>query len=114
MGFVTMVVSSLPQSVEGAHALSLASAFLAGGHQISLFVIQDAVLWALPTQPMETQQGMEDLLARGVECYALQEDLTLRGFGSADLIAGVRRVEHQEIVKAVTAETPGHRIIGCL
>lgn len=114
MGFVTMVVSSPPQSAEGAHALSLANAFLVGGHQLSLFVIQDAVLCSLPTQPMETQQAMEDLLARGVKCYVLQEDLTLRGFGSVDLIAGVMRVEHHEMVKAVTDETPGRRIIGCL
>lgn len=99
MASLLFLISSPPASSQAQSALRLASRARGEGNQITLFLLQDAVLASLKGSRQESQQLLEQGLAQGWGCYCLAEDLALRGYGEGDLLSGARAAGYPELVE---------------
>jgi sulfur relay protein TusB/DsrH len=102
---VLMLVNSAPSSVNAQRAWQVARTLHEQGRAVSLFLLQDGVLAAL--------QGETALcdMPREIACYALGEDLTLRGFTPLKLRAQVKVADYARLVDLFDEHT---RVIGAL
>ncbi|MBI4216978.1 MAG: DsrE family protein [Chloroflexi bacterium] len=99
MASLLFLISSPPASSQAQSALRLASQAGGQGHQITLFLLQDAVLASLKGSRQESRQLLEQGLAQGWGCSCLAEDLALRGYGEGDLLPGVGIAGYPELVE---------------
>ncbi|MBI5301020.1 MAG: sulfurtransferase complex subunit TusB [Chloroflexi bacterium] len=105
MDTVLMLVNSAPSSVNAQRAWQLTRTFHEQGQAVSLFLAQDGVLAAL--------QGETALreLPHEIACYALSEDLYLRGFTPRQVREQIQVVEYARLVDLFDQHT---RVIGAL
>jgi len=89
-----LLVTSSPYSPQAARALGLAGALRRLDHPVSAFLLQDAVLAGL-----EPGTLIAPAVAEGVACYALDEDLALRGFTPRKLAPGVEAADYGKLVE---------------
>ncbi len=105
MESVLMLVSSAPSSVNAQRAWQLARTLHEQGQAVSLFLLQDGVLAAL-----QSETALRDM-PRKIACYALGEDLTLRGFTPLKLREPVKVADYARLVGLFDEHT---RVIGAL
>ena len=105
METVLMLVNSAPSSANAERAWRLARTFLEQGQAVSLFLAQDGVLAAL-----QGETALRDL-PREIPCYALGEDLTLRGFVPRQVREQVQIADYARLVALFDQHT---RVVGAL
>jgi len=105
MKSILILISSAPSSSNACAAFDLATQLRQQGHRVSVFLLQDAVLAALAHTPNAA-------LTPDIDCYALDEDLTLRGFGVHQLAPGVHSAGYSALVELML-ERDG-KVIGAL
>lgn len=105
MESVLMLVSSAPSSANAQRAWQLARTLYEQGQAVSLFLLQDGVLAAL-----QGETALRDL-PREICCYALSEDLTLRGFTPLKVREQVQITDYARLVNLFDQHT---RVIGAL
>ncbi len=101
MASYLILISSAPDTKNFVRALSVADNIKNGENSIALFFIQDGVMGAVKTL---INEQVDRLINSGVICYALDEDLRLRGFEKVALFQNVEIVGHNELVELMTAE----------
>ena len=102
---ILMLINSAPSSPNASRARQMARTLHKQGHPVTLFLIQDGVLAAL-----NGETALRDL-PRGIGCYALNEDLTLRGFTPLKLSEQVQVADYARLVDLFDQHT---RVIGAL
>ena len=105
MESVLLLVNSAPSSVNAQRAWQLARTLCEQGKSVSLFLLQDGVLAAL-----NGETGLREL-PREIACYALGEDLTLRGFTPLKVREQVQVADYARLVDLFDQHT---RVIGAL
>ena len=105
MDSILLLVNSAPSSVNAQRAWPLARTLHEQGQSVSLFLLQDGVLAAL-----NGETALRDL-PREIACYALGEDLTLRGFTPLKLREQVQVADYTRLVDLFDQHT---RVIGAL
>ncbi|MBI5031884.1 MAG: sulfurtransferase complex subunit TusB [Chloroflexi bacterium] len=105
MESVLMLINSAPSSVNTQRAWQLARMFHEQGQAVSLFLLQDGVLAAL-----QGETALRDL-PREICCYALSEDLQLRGFTPLKVREQVQVADYARLVDLFDQHT---RVIGAL
>jgi sulfur relay protein TusB/DsrH len=105
MESVLMLINSVPSSGNAQRAWQLARTLHEQGQAVSLFLAQDAVLAAL-----QGETALRDL-PREIACYALGEDLTLRGFAPRQVREQVQIADYAGLVGLFDEHT---RVIGAL
>lgn len=107
-----LLVTSPPGSGEARRALELANSLRAGGFDVGLVLLQDAVLAAIKHSRTPAALAVKDLLMKGTPVYAAEEDLALRGFPSANLAAGAITLNDGHLIDLMLAD--GTTLLGCL
>ena len=105
MESVLMLINSAPSSINTQRAGQLARTLHEQGQSVSLFLLQDGVLAAL-----KDEAALGDL-PREIACYALGEDLALRGFTPLKLREQVLVADYGRLVDLFDQHT---RVIGAL
>ncbi len=105
METVLMLVNSAPSSANARRAWQVACTLHEQGQVVSLFLLQDGVLAAL-----KGETALRDL-PREVRCYALSEDLALRGFTPLKVREQVQVADYARLVDLFDQHT---RVIGAL
>lgn len=105
MESVLMLINSAPSSVNTQRAGQLARTLHEQGQAVSLFLLQDGVLAAL-----KDEAALRDL-PREIACYALSEDLTLRGFTPLKVREQVQVANYARLVDLFNQHT---HVIGAL
>jgi sulfur relay protein TusB/DsrH len=101
MASYLILISSAPDTKNFVRALSVADNIKNGGNSIAIFFIQDGVRGAVKTS---INEQVDRLINSGVICYALDEDLKLRGFEKVALFQNAEIVGHNELVELMTAD----------
>ena len=102
---VLLLINSVPSSMNAQRAWHMAQTLHAQGHRVTLFLIQDGVLAA-----QKGEAALRDL-PQDVACYALGEDLQLRGFVSSDLHVKTQVADYTQLIDLFEGN---HRVIGAL
>lgn len=105
METVLMLVNSAPSSGNAKRAWQLARMLHAQGQAVSLILAQDGVLAAL-----QGETALRDL-PHEIACYALGEDLTLRGFVPHQVREQVQIADYARLVGLFDQHT---RVVGAL
>ena len=107
MDSVLVLLKNAPAHPDLSNGLRYVQQLRAAGHPVDLFLLQDAVLAGV------VKSGeLANALALGIGCYALEEDLRLRGYAVSDLAAGVHESSYGELVELMM---DGHdRVLGAL
>jgi len=105
MESVLMLINSAPANGNAQRAWQLARTLHEQGQAVSLFLAQDGVLGAL-----KGETAMCDL-PNEIACYALNEDLTLRGFTPPQVREQVQIADYTGLVGLFDQHT---RVIGAL
>ncbi len=107
MESILLLLKSAPSLPDAASALQLARHFCALGNSVDIFLLQDAVLAGVANDGV-----VAPLPAQGLGCYALGEDLRLRGYAAANLLPGVREAGYDELAEMMMARYD--RVLGAL
>jgi len=94
MASLLMLVASSPASPQGAAAFQLAELLLQEGHQVSIYLVQDAVLAARPNAGSSSPRPPQ-----GATLYVLREDLALRGFLDNACLPHAQLSDYRELVE---------------
>ena len=105
MESILILVNSAPSSSNVCEAFDLAVRLRQQGYLVSVFLIQDAVLAAV-------EGSLAGRLAPDIDCYALDEDLALRGFAAQQLAPGVRAAGYSALVELMLERHD--KVIGAL
>jgi sulfur relay (sulfurtransferase) complex TusBCD TusD component (DsrE family) len=105
-----VVLRSGPRTSEADRALRFAESLLEQGGQLSLALLEDAVLIALKDGELPSQQRLRSLLQAGAGCVYLAEDLTMRGFASDQVAQGSAPASYERLVDVLLAD--GSRVVG--
>lgn len=105
MKSVLLLVNSGPWTANAQRAWQMAYALHGQGYPVTLFLIQDGVLAARQSEPALRNLPPE------IVCYALMEDLELRGFAAPDLRAHIQMADYAQLIDLME-ENP--RVIGAL
>lgn len=97
MEHIAVLVASSPTSPSARRGFDLVRELAAGGHRVSLGLLEDGVLAATGRVP-----GVP--LAECAEVLVLDRDLALRGLGGAELAPGCRRCDYGAVVQLMMAE----------
>ncbi len=89
---ITMLLKSGPRTDEAQRAFVTASDMLAQGHDVALFLLQEAVRFCAPGLRVSDTLSLEQLIEKGLKVYALSNDLKLRGIDET--------LEQEQILKA--------------
>ena len=107
MDSILVVLKNAPAHPDLSNGLRYAQQLRIAGHPVDLFLLQDAVLAGV------AKAGeLANVLAQGVGCYALEDDLRLRGYAAADLAAGVRGSSYDQLVDLMMDKND--RVLGAL
>jgi len=107
---ILMLISSAPESGHAAGALQLAQWLKQEGYGVTVFLLQDAVLCALPAQDTQTGDLVAKAMAEGIRFFCLDEDLAMRGFSTDEQWPQVHPADYPSLVDLMT---DGHdRVIG--
>src|SRR4030066_1854711 len=104
MASYLILISSAPDTKNSERALSLAESIKEGGNSITLFFLQDSVRASINSGAVHESALFSKLINSGVMCYALDEDLRLRGFERGSLLPKVELAGYNELVELMAAE----------
>jgi sulfur relay protein TusB/DsrH len=107
MESILLLLKNAPSHPDAATGLQMAQHFQAGGNCVDVFLLQDAVLAGIAKDG-----ALAALLAQGLDCYALGEDLQLRGYAADNLLPGVRAAGYDELVEMMMERYD--RVLGAL
>ncbi len=105
METVLMLMNSAPSSANAQRAWQMANTLREQGNTVTVFLLQDGVLAALKGEAVLSN------LPREISCYALGEDLQLRGFTPLKLRERVHVADYARLVELFDQHT---RVIGAL
>ena len=78
----------------------LALQLLAAGHEVALFLVQNAVL---PVRASCRRTGLDRITGTGIEVLADEFSLRERGIGSSALVSGIRPASIDFVVERMAA-----------
>ncbi len=104
MESVLLLVNGAPSSPNAQRAWQIAQTLRDQGNRVTLFLIQDGVLAA-----RKGESALHDL--GDLACYALGEDLQLRGFAASNLREQVKIADYGRLVDLFDQH---ERVIGAL
>lgn len=107
MESILLLVKNAPSHPDAANGLQMAQHFRSEGKVVDVFLLQDAVLAGVAKDG-----ALAPLLAQGLGCYALGEDLQLRGYTAASLLPGVRAAGYDELAEMMMERYD--RVLGAL
>jgi sulfur relay (sulfurtransferase) complex TusBCD TusD component (DsrE family) len=88
---IAILLKSSPQTDEAGRALETAADMLAQEHTVSLFLLQDAVLFCQLNGNSPNSMRLRELVAQNLEVHVLMRDAKLRGlkaFADGDYMEG--------------------------
>lgn len=107
MESILLLLKNAPPHPDAASGLQMAQHFRMEGNSVDVFLLQDAVMAGV------TKAGMlASLLAQGIGCYALGEDLQLRGYTGAHLMEGIHETNYDELTEMMMERHD--RVLGTL
>jgi sulfur relay protein TusB/DsrH len=110
MKTILMLLSSAPASDHAAGALQLARLLKQEGYEVTVFLLQDAVLGALSAQDTPTGNLVAKAMAAGIGFLCLDEDLSMRGYTADELLPQIRLADYSSLVDLMM---DGHdRVLG--
>lgn len=68
---------------------------------MTVVLLQDAVLCALQVSGLPGADRLRGLVAAGAHCHYLAEDLAMRGFEDADVMAGCTLIDYDQLVEVL-------------
>ena len=107
MESILLLLKNAPSHPDAASGLQMAQHFRGEGNTVDVFLLQDAVLAGVAKDG-----ALAALLAQGLGCYALGEDLQLRGYAEANLLPGVRSAGYDELAEMMMERYD--RVLGAL
>jgi sulfur relay protein TusB/DsrH len=108
---ILLLANSAPSNPNLERAFQSALALKAQGHPVSMFLLQDAVLAGLKGDGTGGASWSGRALSAGVTIFALNEDLSMRGFSAAELWDGIQAADYGRLVDLFDQHT---RVIGAL
>lgn len=102
MKSILALVASPPQDPNTWRAFDLARQLRNCHHQVTLCLIQDAVLCALNSSSLVTSAQLDTLSSEGMTIYYLEPDLALRGFSSQEVKKGLRPTDYGRLVDLIS------------
>jgi sulfur relay protein TusB/DsrH len=102
MASYLILISSAPDTKNSERAFTIAEGIKDNGNNLSLFFIQDGVRAAINNS--QIRDVLNRFITSGVRCYALDEDLKLRGIEKENLLTKVELAGYNELMVLMTAE----------
>ncbi|MBI3355120.1 MAG: DsrE family protein [Nitrospirae bacterium] len=103
MAAYLILISSAPDTKNFNRVFYTAGSLREDKNDVSLFFIQDGVRAAIDSD-WPTKRELDKLINSGVKCYALDEDLRLRGFEKSILLSEIIPAGYNELVELMAAE----------
>ncbi len=103
MASYLILISSAPDTKNFNRSFSIAGSLRDDGNGVTLFFIQDGVRAAID-RDRPTKREFDKLINSGVKCYALDEDLRLRGFEKTLLLPEVALAGYNELVELMASD----------
>jgi len=88
------------ESTEAARTYELAMQLRAAGHEVALFLVQNAVL---PVRPGCRRTGLEKVMGTGIEVLADEFSLRERGIAATAPLNGIRPAAIDSVVERMAA-----------
>lgn len=107
MESILLLLKNPPPHPDAASGLQMAQHFQLEGNSVDVFLLQDAVMAGVANAGV-----LASLLAQGIGCYALDEDLQLRGYTGAHLMAGIKETNYDELTNMLMERYD--RVLGAL
>jgi sulfur relay (sulfurtransferase) complex TusBCD TusD component (DsrE family) len=80
---IAILLKSGPHTDNADRALQTASDILAQGHKVSLFLLQEAVRFCIPSMKRSDSLDLKQLGEKNLEIHAMDQDAKLRGINPA-------------------------------
>ncbi|MEK6681060.1 MAG: DsrH/TusB family sulfur metabolism protein [Nitrospirota bacterium] len=103
MASYLILISNAPDTKNFNRAFSTAGSLRDDENDVSLFFIQDGVRAAIDRDRL-IKRELDKLINSGVKCYALDEDLRLRGFEKGMLLPEIIPTGYSELLDLMAAE----------
>ena len=112
MESILLLLKNTPSHPDMANGLQMAQHFRMEGNAVDVFLLQDAVLAGVAKDGAPQSGALAPLLAQGLGCYAVGEDLELRGYTAASLPPAIHAASYDELAEMMMERYD--RVLGAL
>ncbi len=108
---IAVLLKSKPYTDEAARALQTVSDLLSSGHDVTLYLLQEAVRFCQPRVGSPDSPQLQTLIAKGLKVYALDNDTKLRGIDMASIDQNIMEGSYNSLVELMES---CDRVVGIL
>ena len=108
---IAVLLKSKPYTDETARALQTVSDLLSSGHDVTLYLLQEAVRFCQPRAESPDSLQLQALIDNGLEVYALDSDTKLRGIDTAFIDQDIMEGSYDSLVELMES---CDRVVGIL
>lgn len=98
---IAVLLKSNPYTEEAERALQIISDMLASGHNVTLYLLQDAVRLCQPRTGNAKSTQLEALIEKGLKVFALSNDAKLRGIDMPSINAKIQEGSYEGLVELI-------------
>ena len=108
---IAVLLKSKPYTDEAARALQTISDLLSSGHDVSLYLLQEAVRFCQLRTGSPDSPQLQALINKGLKVYALDNDTKLRGIDMASIDQNITEGSYDSLVDLMES---CDRVVGIL
>ncbi len=98
---IGILLTTSPEHQNGHTVCALSDVFLAGGHQVSLFLMDDGIFHISKHHKLGMAESLEDLLSKDIKISICSQSAEKRGVSEAEGIKGIEWASQRELARIV-------------